>query len=133
MKRYYQIEIAEDDREKIACVVSHGLYEFSVMPFGLTGAPNSFRRLLKESKSALAYLDNIIVYSQSIEDDIQNLSRALEILMDAKLKINFEKSLFEQDKITYLGHVISAQGISLDPTLIKKIKDYKTPKNVKEL
>ena len=137
MKGYYQVGMQPEDKEKTAFVTEEGLYEFNVMPFGLTGAPNTFQRLmdflLRNLSCAMVYLDDIIIFSPNEEQHVQDLKAVFSVLTTAGLKINLGKCAIGKTEIQFLGHVISAQGISPDPSLTQKVRDCPIPKNVKQV
>ncbi|KAH8361959.1 hypothetical protein KR084_005761, partial [Drosophila pseudotakahashii] len=126
---YWQIPMALNSRESTAFTVpGRGLYQWRVMPFGLHSAPATFQRALDSVISpdmepyAFAYLDDIIVIGASLEDHMTNLCQVFKRLREENLRINQEKCSFFQQKLTYLGHVISNQGIHTDPE--KRITTY---------
>jgi hypothetical protein len=137
MKGYYQVEMLNEDKEKTAFVVEDGLYEFEVMPFGLTGAPNTFQRLmdflLQKFDFAMVYLDDIIIYSTDELNHVNHLRQVFEVIREANLKIGLDKCEIGVDQIQYLGHVISAAGLLPDPRLIEKVKECPTPKSIKDV
>ena len=116
-----------------------GLFEFSVMPFGLCNAPATFQRLMETVLEGLArkqcfvYLDDILVISSTWEEHLQNLELVIERLKKAGLRLKPKKCAFARQKVTYLGHVISEAGISVDPTKIEKIQSYPIPMGLKPL
>ena len=136
---YWQIEIDEEDKAKTAFSTEDGHYQFKRMPFGLTNAPATFQRLMNEilksviRKFALVYLDDVIIYSKTIEEHIMHIEKVLELLRNAGLKIKLSKCTFLQTAVNYLGHIISETGIAPDPKKTKSIKDYPTPKNISQL
>ena len=109
------------------------------MPFGLKNATASFQRLMElvladlRGKICLVYLDDIVVYSPSVQRHFQDLQAVLEKLCAAGLTVNLKKSKFCLHKIKYLGHVVSAKGIAADPVKVDAIKAYPTPNNIKEV
>ena len=123
MKGYYQVGMAEKDKEKTAFIIEGGLYEFNVMPFGLTGAPNTFQRLmdflLLEHKNALVYLDDIIVFSSNESEHREHLRQQFALLRSANIKLNLAKCCLGQMEIHFLGHVINTDGLRPDPRLIE--------------
>lgn len=124
---------------KTAFVTHTGLFQFSVMPFGLKNAPASFQRLMERVLAelrgtiCLVYLDDIVVYSPLVQKHFQDLHAVLEKFQDAGLTLNLKKSKFCLKKIKYLGDVVSAKGIAADSVKVEAIKAYPTPTNLKEV
>ena len=88
--------------------------------------------LLKNEEGCEAILDDIIVYGKSAEEHDENLRKTLEIIKESGLKLNREKCEFKKDRLTYFGHVLSADGVSPDPEKVKAIRELETPNNVPE-
>ena len=135
MKGYYQVAMKEEDKEKTAFILEKGFYEFNVMPFGLTGAPNTFQRLmdflLVDHKNAMVYLDDVVVYSEDEESHHHHLREFFEILRSAKIKLNLEKCSIGKEEIEFLGHVVNATGVKPDPKHLQHIKELSPPTNIK--
>lgn len=136
---YWQIKISPEDKEKTAFSVGNGLWQFTVMPFGLCNAPATFERLMERVlqhilfKICLVYLDDVIVSSKSFEEIMENLREIFLRLRLANLKVNPKKcSLFGRE-VKYLGHVVSKQEITTDPEKISAVKDWPIPKNKKQI
>ena len=136
---YWQIPMQIADAEKIAFRTCDGLYQFTVMPFGLKNAPATFQRLMDtvlsglKWKGLLVYMDDIIIYSATPQEHLITLADTLERLANAGLKINPSKTTLVRQEVNYLGHVISAQGISPNPDKIAAIRDLKPPTSVREV
>ena len=136
---YWQIEIEEQDKHKTAFVCEFGQYEFNRMPFGLTNAPATFQRLMNKIlkpvlyETALVYLDDIIVFSKTIDEHIDSLEQVFKLLASAGLKLKLKKCEFLKNKINFLGHIVSSEGVMPDDKKINSILEYPVPKNVKEL
>jgi hypothetical protein len=136
---YWQVRIAEKDKYKTAFLTPAGLDEFNVMPFGLMNAPATFQRMMDvvlsglSWKSALVYLDDIIVFSRSFEDHLKHLEEVFTRLKNANLSLKAEKCHFGQAQVLYLGHVVSAQGIRADPGKVSAVQNFPTPKDVSSL
>ena len=136
---YWQIEIEEEDKHKTAFVCEYGKYEFNRMPFGLTNAPGTFQRLMNKIlkvvlyKSTLVYLDDIIVYSKTIEKHVEDIETVFKLLAENGLKLKVKKCYFFRNKIDYLGHVVSSEGVAPNEQKIQSILTYPEPRNTKEL
>lgn len=119
---YWQVDIAENDREKTAFITHNGLFEFNVMPFGLCNAPATFQRLMNLALSGmlwsecLVYLDDIIIFGRTFEEHLSHLASVLERLREVNLKAKLSKCNFVQKQVLYLGHIISLEGIATDPS-----------------
>uniref|UniRef100_A0A5S6R1V4 RNA-directed DNA polymerase n=1 Tax=Trichuris muris TaxID=70415 RepID=A0A5S6R1V4_TRIMR len=136
---YWQVELEPDAKEKTAFITHDGLFHFTVMPFGLTGAPATFQRLMElvlagvKWESCLVYLDDVIVFSRTFEEHLQRLAQVLLRFRRAGLKISPSKCQFLRQEVTYLGHSLSTAGIRPDPRLTERIRDYPTPTCLHEL
>lgn len=131
--------MAEEDIHKTAFRTHQGHYEFKVMPFGLTNAPTTFQSLMNEvfvdflKKFVLVFFDDILVYSTSFYQHIQHVESILKVMRKSKLFAKRSKCDFAQDKVEYLGHVISGEGVATDESKIEVMKSWPTPSNVKRL
>jgi hypothetical protein len=118
---YHQIRVREEDIPKTAFVTCYGSYEYTVMSFGLTNAPATFSRLINYifmdylDKFVVVYLDDILVYAKNKEEYAEHLRLVLEKLREHKLYAKFSKCEFWLSEVTYLGHVISKDGIAVNP------------------
>jgi len=136
---YWQIEIDEKDKPKTAFSTESGHYHFNRMPFGLTNAPATFQRFMNDvlksviKKFALVYLDDVIIYSKTLDQHITHIEKVLDLLRKAGLKIKISKCTFLQTSVNYLGHVISQTGITPDPKKTKAIESFPTPTNISHL
>lgn len=136
---YYQVRIAEGDEQKTTCVTRYGAFEFLVMPFGLTNAPATFCTLMNQvfhdylDKFVVVYLDDIVVYSSTLEEHLEHLRLVFEKLKENHLYVKKEKCLFAQRSIKFLGHVVEQGHIRMDMDKVKAIQEWKTPTNVSEL
>ncbi|KAJ1330712.1 hypothetical protein BSLG_009164 [Batrachochytrium salamandrivorans] len=136
---YNLLCIKEGDEPKTAFITKYGQFEFLVMPFGLANAPAQFQRMMNSlfchmiSKFVLVYLDDIVVYSDNLEDHKEHVRQVLQILKDNNLFCKAEKCHFYQTEIKYLGYIISPDGTSMDPSKISAVQDWPAPKKVREL
>ena len=136
---YWQIEMDESSKEKTAFIVDNNLYEWNRLSFGLTNAPGTFQRLMNYvlrsviGKKCLVYLDDIIVFAKTREEHLANLECIFNLLKEADLKLGLSKCKFMCESVQYLGHVISAKGITPDPEKIEQLKNYKRPTTIVEI
>ena len=136
---YHHLTVRENDVSKTAFRTRYGHYEFLVMPFGLTNAPAAFMDLMNRvfspylDKFVIVFIDDILVYSGSPEEHAEHLRTVLKILRERQLYTKFSKCQFWLDKVAFLGHVISAEGVSVDPQKIEAIVNWKLPTNVSEV
>ena len=136
---YWQVELDPQDKEKTAFSLGNGLWQFTVMPFGLANAPATFERLMEQVltglplNTALIYLDDVLVAGRSFSDQLMHLHSVLQRLRNAGLKLAPEKCFLFQKEVKYLGHVVSEEGITTDPEKIEAVKLWPRPTNAKEL
>ena len=136
---YWQVEVCPEHRAKTAFTTQEGLFEFNVMPFGLCNAPATFQRLMDsvlaglQWSACLVYIDDIIIMGKSFDDHMRNLQTVFERLRQAGLKLHPGKCQFLQQKVYFLGHVVSADGLLPDPNKTSKVKDWPTPGTVQEV
>ena len=136
---YNQVPVAEKDIPKTAFVTKYGLYEFTKMPFGLSTAPQIHEHLMELTLSGLQwslcliYLDDVIVFFHEFDEHIDHLDKVLSLIGAAGLKLKPNKCVFFASKVSFLGHIMSQDGVSPDPNNITKMANWPTPRNVQEV
>ena len=136
---YHQVRISEEDIPKTAFQTPWGAYEFKVMCFGLTNAPATFQRVMNEifrpylGKFVLIYLDDILVYSKTPEEHKVHLRIVLSLLRKHRLYGRLVKTDFGKSEMPFLGHVVSADGVSVDPAKTAAIQRWKPLDSLREV
>jgi len=142
---YHQVRMKVSDIPKTAFRTPLGLYEFLVMPFGLSGAPSCFSRLMHtvlqplmprvpgDREFVLVYLDDVLVFSRTLEEHAEDCRRVLSVLRQHKLVAKPSKCNFCKSELEYLGHIVSAEGIRTDPRKVQAVADWPTPQTQKQL
>jgi len=136
---YHQLRIKPEDIPKTAFRTGYGHYEFIVMPFGLTNAPAVFMDLMNRvfrpylDEFVVVFIDDILIYSKDNEKHAQHLPIVLQTLREHQLYAKLKKYEFWLEEVVFLGHVVSKEGIKVDPQKIKAIVDWPTPTNVTEV
>jgi hypothetical protein len=136
---YNLVRIKEGDEWKTAFRCRYGHFEYLVMPFGLTNAPATFQGMMNDifkdllDRFVIVFLDDILIFSKNIEEHVQHVQIILDRLRKFNLYAKLEKCVFHVQSIDFLGFIISADGISMDPAKTKSIIDWKTPKSAKDI
>lgn len=136
---FHQIEVRPEDIPKTAFTVEGGHYEYVRMPFGLKNAPSTFQRVmdnvLRDSigKICMCYMDDIIIFSTSLQEHLENLATVFKKLRQANLKVQLDKSEFLHKEIAFLGHVVTPEGVKPNPDKIKAVKKFPLPKTQKQI
>lgn len=136
---YNLVRIREGDEFKTAFRTRRGQFEYLVMPFGLTNAPAVFQRFINYvlsdfiDKFVVVYLDDILIYSKSLDDHRQHVTKVLEALQQNCLIANLEKCLFHVKEIEFLGHIISGSVVKTDPKKVEAVKNWPTPNTIKQI
>ena len=136
---YHQIPMATEDKDKTAFTTMFGNFNFKVMPFGLCNAPATFQREMNRiffdliGVCLFVYIDDLIIFSHSMESHLEHLSKVFTILQENNLKINLEKCDFFKTEVTILGHRLSVNGLSPIPEKVKIIANWTPPKTITQL
>ena len=124
---YHQIRVREEDIPKTAFSTRYGLYEYLVMSFGLTNAPAFFMYLMNSvfmmelDVCVVVFIDDILVYSKNEEEHAKHLQLVLDRLREHQLYAKFSKCQFWLKEVSFLGHILSAKGIAVDPSKVQEV------------
>ena len=137
---YWQMEKEEDSKALTAFTIRPlGFYECECMPFGLTNAPTTFQWLMQNClgnlhlQYCIIYLDDVIVFSKTLEEHVIRLRAVFKKLKQAGLKLKPSKCKFFRQELTYLGHVVSKEGIQTDPKKVAAIHKWPKPTNMTDV
>uniref|UniRef100_A0A0A9GW00 Reverse transcriptase domain-containing protein n=1 Tax=Arundo donax TaxID=35708 RepID=A0A0A9GW00_ARUDO len=136
---YHQLKIRATDIPKTAFVTRYGLYEYTVMSFGLTNAPAYFMYLMNKvfmeylDKFVVVFIDDILVFSKNEEEHEEHLRLVLQKLRENQLYAKLSKCEFWLKEVPFLEHIISAGGISVDPSKVKDVLNWQHLQNVSEI
>ena len=134
---YHHIRMKEGEEWKTAFRTRYGHYEYTVMPFGLTNAPASLQSLMNDTfrefldEFVVIYLDDILIYSKNEEQHHKHVEKVLEKIQEIGFLVKPEKCAWDVTEVEFLGHIITTEGIRMDPKKIKAIMEWPTPKNIK--
>ena len=136
---YWQVEVEEKDKQKTAFSTRSGLYQFRVMPFGLSTAPATFERLMEiamrglQWHKCLVYLDDVITIGKTFKEALENLRDVFDRLRRAGLKVKPQKCELFREKVEFLGHEVSEEGLKCSSKKVEAVKQYEPPRNLQEL
>ena len=140
---YWQVPVHPASREKTAFITHQGLYEFQVMPFGLKNAPAVFQRLMQRVLHGLnpeegpdfvsVYLDDVLVFSETLEEHLRHLHSVMDRLAAAGLKLKPSKCRFIRQEVEYLGHVLTPNGLKPNPERVTAVTNFPIPQSVREV
>jgi hypothetical protein len=133
---YHQIKIRQEDIPKMAFSTRYGLYEFTVMSFGLTNAPAYFMYLMNSifmeelDVFVVIFIDDILIYSKNRDEHARHIHIVLQKLWEHRLYAKFSKCEFWLEKVSFLGHILSKDGVAVDPSKVQDVLEWKQPRNV---
>ena len=134
---FWQIPLGPKSQELTTLITPFGRYCFRRLPFGITSAPEHFQKrmhkVLEDLPGVLCMMDDIIIFAESSEEHDARVRAVFRRLEDNGVTLNFEKCEFAKSSITYLGHVVSANGIRADPSKVRAIKQMQQPKDVGDI
>ena len=136
---YNLVRIRPGDEWKTAFRCRYGHYEYLVMPFGLTNAPAVFQNLINDvlreylDQFVIAYLDDILIFSNTKEQHISHVELVLQKLRQHKLYAKLEKCVFHQDTIEFLGYIVGKNGVRMDPAKVSSITSWPVPTSVRDV
>jgi len=136
---FYLLRIAKGDEWKTAFRCRYGLYEYTVMPFGLCNAPSTFQSMINDvfhdllDEGVVVYLDDILIYSEDEDSHINLVRRVMERIRVAKLCCSIKKSVIHAREVEFLGYHISPEGISMSIAKVESVRNWPVPRNVKDI
>lgn len=136
---YYQIPMNQEDAEKTAFTTRTGQYNFARMPFGLSGAPATFQRVMADVlrefnwKACVIYIDDVLIFGRSLQEHNDRLAAVLKRFIEAGLKLSPSKCTFMRRQVKYLGHIMDSRGVHTDPDKVSCIKNWPRPASNKDL
>jgi len=131
---YHHIKVKDEDMQKTAFRTRYGHYEYTVMPFGVTNAPGVFMEYVNRifhvylERFVVVFIDDILIYSKFEEEHAEHLKIVLQVLKEKKFFAKLLKCEFWLKEVSFLGHVISGNGISVDPSKFDAVSQWETPK-----
>ena len=137
---YYQLRIAPEDVPKTAFTTHVGLYEYKVLPMGLSNAPSAFQRAMDkifrpciDAGFVCVYLDDILIYSKTAEEHLQHLEAVFKVLEQNQLYIRMFKCTFNATEVKFLGHIVGNDQVKPDPKKVAAVESWAVPTNIHEL
>jgi hypothetical protein len=136
---YHRIRIKEGDEWKTAFRTRYGHFEYTVVPFGLTNAPAIFQAHINKvladfmDTCCIVYLDDILIFSRTRDEHIQHVRAIIKRLLAHNLFAKASKCEFHKDRVSFLGYMVTPNGVQMEPDRVKTVQDWPTPKTVREI
>ncbi|KAF7567774.1 hypothetical protein PtrM4_143650 [Pyrenophora tritici-repentis] len=136
---FNKIRIKEEHKHLSAFITPYGLYQYTVMPFGMCNSPGTFQAYINDvlheylDEFCMAYLDDVIIFSETLDQHEKHLVQVVSRLADAGLPMDILKSDFITTEVKFLGLIITADGIKMDPDKVSAIQDWKLPQSLKDV
>ena len=135
---YYQFRLNQEDQPLTALTTPLGLFQFTVLPMGLTNAPSTFQAVMnrvlgKYSDFCLVYLDDILIFSKTKEDHVRHVQLVMAALREQKFYLRLHKCAFGRSEVAYLGHIVGREGLKPDPKKVSAVADWPVPKDIHQL
>lgn len=134
---FYHLELSEESRELTTFLSENGMYRFTRLMFGVNCAPEVFQRemsrILKDVKNKIVYIDDILLFAETIVELRKSVAQVLQILRSNNLTLNTSKCVFDQTSVTFLGHELSGKGFNIEASKVKDIKSFRHPSTSSEL
>jgi hypothetical protein len=136
---FNKIRINNEHKHLSAFITPYGLYQYTVMPFGMCNAPGTFQAYINDvlheylDECCMAYLDDVIIFSETEEEHQQHLLKVIKRLADAGLHMDITKSEFLRSEVKFLGLIITADGIKMDPAKVAAIQEWGVPRTLKDV
>jgi hypothetical protein len=136
---FHRIRLTEESQDLTTFRTSFGSFKYTVLPFGLTNGPAAWQRLINEclfenlGQSVTAYLDDILVYSKTLEDHVRHVRWVLEKLQEWDLQADVSKCEFHTTEVKYLGMIVSTEGMRMDPTKVEALLSWEAPQSPRDV
>jgi hypothetical protein len=136
---YWHIPIQPDDKDKTGFITPFGSFRYERLAYGLAGAPSTFQKIMDATLMglkdiyALVYLDDILIFSDTIQEYARRMRMVFERIREANFKLNLGKCTFAAREVAYLGHVVNASGVTPDMNKVAGIKKFHLPRNVRDV